>query len=123
MRIKHRFHINGFTLCLTLKQRLGAPRKWPISSIGVLNLSLVIFQVETDDGKYTPMPQGFPKVERDGDMSRFVFRIPKFNKNVLLDPSVTPGAKKVKLGSAASWFQVNFVVAMLLQLVAIFAAQ
>ena len=89
----------------------------------MFNLSLVIFQVETDDGVYSPMPQGYPKVERDGDASRFVFRIPKFNKNVLLDPSVTPGEKKVKSGSAASWLQVNFVVAMLLQLVAIFAAQ
>ena len=79
--------------------------------------------METDDGVYSPMPRGYPKVERDGDASRFVFRIPKFNKNVLLDPSVTPGEKKVKSESASSWLQVNFVVAMMLQLVAIFAAQ
>ena len=30
---KMRYHINGFALCLTLKQRLGATRKWPITLI------------------------------------------------------------------------------------------
>ena len=28
--IKNRFHINGFALCLSLKQRLEATRKWSI---------------------------------------------------------------------------------------------
>ena len=30
LRIKIHFHINGFTLCLVLKQGLGATREWPI---------------------------------------------------------------------------------------------
>ena len=30
MRIKNELHINGFTLSLALKQRLGATRKRPI---------------------------------------------------------------------------------------------
>ena len=31
MRIKMHYHINGFALWLTLKQRLGATWKWPIT--------------------------------------------------------------------------------------------
>ena len=30
MRIKNHFHVNGLTLSLALKQRLGATQKWPI---------------------------------------------------------------------------------------------
>ena len=30
MRTKNHFHVNGFKLSLTLKQRLGAIPKWPI---------------------------------------------------------------------------------------------
>ena len=30
MKMKNRFHINGFALSLALKQRLEATRKWPI---------------------------------------------------------------------------------------------
>ena len=30
MRTKNHFHVNDFTLSLTLKQRLGATPKWPI---------------------------------------------------------------------------------------------
>ena len=33
MRINNHFHINGFALCLALKQRLGATRKGPIGLI------------------------------------------------------------------------------------------
>ena len=32
MRINNHFHINGFALCLALKQRLGPTRKWPIKA-------------------------------------------------------------------------------------------
>ena len=32
------FHINGFTLSLILKQRLGATRKWPIVLKAILRL-------------------------------------------------------------------------------------
>ena len=31
MRIRNRFHINGFALSLAFKQRLGTTRKWPIT--------------------------------------------------------------------------------------------
>ena len=31
MRIKMHYHINGFALWLTVKQRLGATWKWPIT--------------------------------------------------------------------------------------------
>ena len=30
VRIKNHFHINGFAICLALKQRLGVTQKWPI---------------------------------------------------------------------------------------------
>jgi len=82
------------------------------------------FQVMTDDDDYTAMPAGFPKFENDDGKKKFVFRIPKFSKNVLVDPSVTPG-KKSSAGqkSAASWLKVNFTFALLLQVAAMFAAQ
>ena len=38
MRIKHDLHINGFTLSLAWKQRLGATRKWPIVLKAILRL-------------------------------------------------------------------------------------
>jgi len=80
--------------------------------------------VMTDDDDYTAMPAGFPKFENDDGKKKFVFRIPKFSKNVLVDPSVTPG-KKSSAGqkSAASWLKVNFTFALLLQVAAMFAAQ
>ena len=76
----------------------------------------------TDDDDYTAMPAGFPRAERDDDNTKFVFRIPKFSKNVLLDPSVTPGEKPAKPANGASWMQVNVTFALLLQLAAMFAA-
>ena len=39
------------------------------------------------------MPTGFPKFEPTGTMSkRLIFRIPKFNNTVIIDPSVKVGA-------------------------------
>ena len=82
----------------------------------------------TDDDKYTAMPVGFPKFERDDDgEKKFIFRIPKFNKTVLVDPSVNVGkvlVEKVHVKkNAASWLQFNVAVAVLLQVAAIFIAQ
>lgn len=69
-----------------------------------------------DDDKYTAMPAGFPKFERGNGQSKFVFRIPRFNKSVLVDPSV-------RAGSAASWMQVNFLTcALLFPIAVMFAA-
>ena len=56
------------------------------------------------------MPLGFPKFELEDDEKKFVFRIPKFNQNVMVDPSVNVGRSK----SAASWSQLNAGLALLL---------
>ena len=74
-------------------------------------LSSIFFQVITDDSKYTAMPLGFPKYELEEGEKKFVFRIPRFNQNVLVDPSVNVG----KVKSAASWVQVNVVLVLVLQ--------
>jgi len=70
--------------------------------------------VVTDDDKYTAMPLGFPKFEFEDGEKKFVFRIPKFNQNVMVDPSVNVGRSK----SAASWSQLNTGLALLLGLTA-----
>lgn len=72
------------------------------------------------------MPDEFPKLERDDDKTKFVFRIPKFGKNVLVDPSVNVGKVKVEkviLPNTASWSQFNLAVALFFQIAAIFMAQ
>ena len=74
------------------------------------------------------MPDEFPKLERDADddSTKFVFRIPKFGKNVLVDPSVNVGKVKVEkviLQNTASWLQLNLAVAVFFQITAIFIAQ
>ena len=66
------------------------------------------------------MPAGFPKFEIDDGKKKLILRIPKFNKNALVDPSVTPGKKSKK--NAASWMQINFTFALLLQVAVMFAA-
>ena len=77
-----------------------------------------------DDDDYTAMPDEFPKLERDDDETKFVFRIPRFGKNVLVDPSVNVGkVEKVILESTASWLQFNVAVAVFFQVAAIFIAQ
>jgi len=60
------------------------------------------------------MPLGFPKFEFEDGEKKFVFRIPKFNQNVMVDPSVNVGRSK----SAASWSQFNTGLALLLGLTA-----
>ena len=54
-----------------------------------------------------------------------MFRIPKFKRHVLIDPSVNVGKvlKEVIVESAASWSQFNIAVTVLLLFVAIFTAQ
>lgn len=71
------------------------------------------------------MPQGFPKFGSDDNEKKFVFRIPKFKRHVLIDPSVNVGKvlKEVIVESAASWSQFNIAVTVLLLFVAIFTAQ
>ena len=72
------------------------------------------FQVITDDDKYTAMPPGFPKFEFEDGEKKFIFRIPKFNQNVMIDPSVNIGRSK----SAASWSHLNTGLALLLGIAA-----
>ncbi|XP_078347530.1 skeletal aspartic acid-rich protein 2-like isoform X2 [Oculina patagonica] len=84
--------------------------------------------VMIDDDEYTAMPEKFPKFERDDEEKKFVFRIPKFSRNVLVDPSVNIGkvlVEKVPGGNknAASWLQLNVAVAVFLQVAAMFAVQ
>ena len=59
------------------------------------------------------MPLGFPKFEFEDGEKKFVFRIPKFNQNVLIDPSVNVG----RIKSAASWSQLNTGLALLLYII------
>jgi len=77
-------------------------------------LSFLFVQVVTDDDKYTAMPPGFPKFEFEDGEKKFVFRIPKFNQNVMVDPSVNIGRSK----SAASWSQLNTGLTLLLGIAA-----
>lgn len=56
------------------------------------NQSCFSCQVVTDGGSYVPMPTGFPKFEPTGMRNkRLIFRIPKFNNTVIIDPSVNVG--------------------------------
>lgn len=81
--------------------------------------------VMIDGDEYTTMPQGFPKFESDDNERKFVFRVPKFKRHVLIDPSVNVGKvlKEVVRKSAASWLQFNIPVIVLLLVAAIFTAQ
>ncbi len=99
-------------------------------NITVINPQILfhLLQVMIDDDEYTAMPEKFPKFERDDEEKKFVFRIPKFSRNVLVDPSVNVGkvlVEKVPGGNknAASWLQLNVAVAVFLQVAAMFAAQ
>lgn len=82
-----------------------------------LFLSFIFFQVVTDDDTYTAMPLGFPKFEFEDGEKKFVFRIPKFNQDVMVDPSVNVG----KVKSAVSWTQLNTGLVLLLSVTAMFA--
>jgi len=49
--------------------------------------------VETGNGDYVALPPGFPKFETLGTRNkRLIFRIPRFNNTVIIDPSVNVGA-------------------------------
>ena len=63
------------------------------------------------------MPPGFPKLEIEQDEKKFVFRIPRFNQNVLVDPSVNVG----KVNGAVSWGHTNVGLVLLIQFAAMFA--
>lgn len=63
------------------------------------------------------MPLGYPKLEVEDGKKKFVFRIPKFDQNVMIDPSINVG----KVNGAVSWGQVNVGLALLLQFAVVFA--
>ena len=49
----------------------------------------------TNSGDYVALPPGFPKFETTGMRSkRLIFRIPRFNNTVIIDPSVNLGDPK-----------------------------
>jgi len=51
--------------------------------------------VMTNSGDYVALPPGFPKFETTGMRSkRLIFRIPRFNNTVIIDPSVNLGDPK-----------------------------
>lgn len=75
-----------------------------------------------DNSKYTAMPSGFPKFEIEDGEKKFKFRVPKFDDNALVDPSVTPGKVPKRVASHASWHQLHLVFAVLLQVLTLFAA-
>lgn len=72
----------------------------------------------TDDDKYTAFPQGYPKFEIEDGEKKFVFRIPKFKKSVLVDPSVNVG----RVNGATSLARANIGLALLLFVAAFFLA-
>ena len=95
-------------------------------NVTCINSQMSFFQVMIDDDEYTAMPDEFPRFEKDDDKTKFVFRIPKFGKNVLVDPSVNVGKVKVEkviLQNTASWLQFNLAVAVFFQVAAIFVVQ
>ena len=72
------------------------------------------------------MPDEFPKFEIDDEKKKFVFRIPRFGRNVLVDPSVNVGkvkVEKVYVQNTASWLEFNLAVGVFFQVAAIFVAQ
>ena len=38
------------------------------------------------DGKFVPMPQGYPKFKKNGDKNFFIFPVPRFSDAVTIDP-------------------------------------
>ena len=68
------------------------------------------------------MPPGFPKFEIEDGEKKFKFRIPKFDDNVVVDPSVTPGRVPKRAASHACWHQLHFGFTVFLLVVALFAA-
>ena len=76
-----------------------------------------------DDDAYTAMPEGFPKLETDDETRKFVFRIPRFSKTALVDPSVTPGERTAKPTSTGSWLQLNLTFIFLVQVAAMYLTQ
>lgn len=67
------------------------------------------------------MPFGFPKVEIEEGEKKIKFRVPKFDDNVLIDPSVTPGrVPKNASSSPALRLKIHILFIALLQTVILF---
>lgn len=68
---------------------------------------------------YTAMPFGFPKVEVEDGEKKIKFRVPKFDDNVIIDPSVTPGRvpKNASPSPAALCLKIHILFIALLQAV------
>lgn len=58
----------------------------------------------TGNNEYVLFPTGFPKFERKGLMKTFVFRVPRFNNTVLIDPSVNVGTMKKGGGKSGAGY-------------------
>ena len=74
-----------------------------------------------DNNIYTAMPPGFPKFEIEDGEKKFKFRIPKFDDNALVDPSITPGRVQSSPSSAHA-LQIHVIFILLLQVVFLYAA-
>ena len=76
-----------------------------------------------NDDTYTAMPAQFPKLEIEDGEKKFKFRIPKFEDNVVIDPSVTPGrVPKNSSTSLASWQNIHIFFLLLLQIFVLFTS-
>ena len=57
-----------------------------VRALWVHDISLHFFQILLDDDP-VDMPDPFPKYETQGSKKLFIFRIPRFNNTVLIDPT------------------------------------
>lgn len=57
-----------------------------VRALWVHDISLHFFQIFLDDDP-VDMPDPFPKYETQGSKKLFIFRIPRFNNTVLIDPT------------------------------------
>ena len=57
-----------------------------VRALWVHDISLHFFQILLDEDP-VDMPDPFPKYETQGSKKLFIFRIPRFNNTVLIDPT------------------------------------
>ena len=57
-----------------------------VRALWVHDISLHFFQILLDE-EPVDMPDPFPKYETQGSKKLFIFRIPRFNNTVLIDPT------------------------------------
>lgn len=70
---------------------------------------------------YAAMPFGFPKVEIEDGEKKIKFRVPKFDDNVIIDPSVTPGrVPKNASPSPSLCLKIHILFIAILQAVTLF---